>query len=180
MIHIEENRKTYVTRLLGCLICFPTVGVMFLDWVRISFLNNLKEKLSFLDFVDSDFTLLEIMDFLKKIEEMVGPQTRKIVISTGVAEILSIASIFILFILLLFGSRSAVKKMGVLSFVLNSTLFFVFMYSINRINSNGTEGSSGDVLHLVEATPWPYVMFACAVLLFIVSVFLVDRKQWDN
>ncbi|MEG1436874.1 MAG: hypothetical protein RR069_05365 [Oscillospiraceae bacterium] len=173
---IEYNKESFVGRFLGCLICIPTVVVMFLDWIRISFLENLKNKVGFLDFLDSDFTLLEMLDFIGKIGDNIGSQTANIIWAIRLTEAIAIFSIVILFITLLFGKTKTVKKMGVTAFGFCTLMFFVFIGTLHIINLRVEDSAGGQVMQVVQATPWPYVMFICSVALLFICAFGVDVK----
>jgi len=168
---IIENKNCKRSRCFACVLCIPTVAIMFFDWITIIAIDKLKLSLSFLGILDSDYTLLQIFDFMKKLEKYIEPNTKRLIIATGVIEILSILSISVLFIVLLIGIPNLIKAFSVTSFVFCSSMFFIFISSVHIINSNVSEVLNVEVTQLVQATPWPYVMLVCASVLIFVSVF---------
>lgn len=176
-MYIEENKKLYVMRILACLLCFPTIGVMFLDWIQISLLNDIKDKIGFFNFLDSDYTLLETLNFLNRLGDSVSPSIKRIVVLTGITEVISIISIVVLFVMLLFGSTKSVKNLSVISFVLCTVFFGVFLFSLNFINTKVANASGNETIKVVQALPYPYIMLACSTLIMVISIFLLERSK---
>ncbi|NCC87117.1 MAG: hypothetical protein EOM05_04530 [Clostridia bacterium] len=177
MNDIIGNKTNQFSRILACVLCIPTIAVMFFDWLTITAIDDLKLTLGFLGIWDSDYTLLQIFSFTKRLEQYTGVNTKRLVIAMGVTEILSILSIIILFVVLLIGIPNLMKAFGVVSFVFCSSLFFIFTSSIHIINSKASESFNGQSIQLVQSTACPYIMFILSSILIFVSVFLASQTS---
>lgn len=180
MNDIIDNKTNQFSRILACVLCIPTIAVMFFDWLTITVIDNLKFTLGFLGIFDSDYTLIQIFGFTKKLEQYVGANTNRLIITMSVIEILSILSIITLFVVLLIGLPNLIKAFSVISFVFCSSMFLIFISSVHIINSNVSEVLNVEVAQLVKATPWPYFMFVCSIVLIFVSVFYASRNSEEN
>ena len=177
MNDIIDNKTNQFSRILACVLCIPTIAVMFFDWLTITVIDDLKIKLGFLGVLDSDYTLFQIFGFTKRMEQYAGANINRLVIAMGVIEVLCILSIIILFVALIIGIPSLMKIFGVVSFVFCSSLFFVFTSSIHIINSKASEAFNGQSIELVQSTACPYIMFVLSAILIFVSVFLASQTN---
>ncbi len=136
--------------------------------------TNRKNKayISFLGFMESNYTLIQIYDFTKNYSDYIGVNIKRLIIAMGITEIFSFVSIIALFFLLLTKRPKGIKIMGIVSFVLCSTMFFIFTSSIHMLNSSISEKLDNYVVQIVHATPWPYVMLICSAVLLFTSVFI--------
>ena len=90
----------------------------------------------------------------------------------GFIEVFSFVSILVLFFFLIIEKNKGIKIMGIVSFVLSSTMFFAFTSSVHMLNSSVAEKVDSQCVQIARATPWPYIMLVCSAFLLFTCVFL--------
>ena len=176
MIKEYDNRRLSYSRLVALILCIPTVVVMFLDWIRVLFLDELSNNFKIFDFIESKFTLLEIADSIKKLEDLFGDNIKNIIVTISVFRVLSILSIIVLFISILIASPKFIKGCSIFSLVMTSSIFGVFMYSLYNINSKGAEKGE-KYANMVEPTAWPFVMLTLSILIVLITFISIAKDK---
>ncbi len=166
------DKKIMYSRYLACFLCVPTQVSMFFKWLKIVPIDNLKHTLVFLGFLESDYTLFELYDFSKNYGDYIGVSIKSLIITMGFIEVFSFVSILVLFFFLIIEKNKGIKIMGIVSFVLSSTMFFAFTSSVHMLNSSVAEKVDSQCVQIARATPWPYIMLVCSAFLLFTCVFL--------
>lgn len=178
------NEKILYSRYLACFLCVPTLLLMFLKWVKIVPIDNLKHTLIFLGFLESDYTLFELYDFSKNYGYYIGVSIKSLIITIGFIEIFCFVSILVLFFLLIIEKNKGIRIMGIVSFILNSTMFFAFTSSVHMLNSSVSEKLNNQTVQIARATPWPYIMLVCSAILLFTCIFIssnsIEYVKEDN
>lgn len=175
MINEYREKRVNPARIVALILCVPTVVVMFLEWINVTFLNNITSKFQILNFIESKFTILDIVDLMEKFGGLFDDRLKNIIIIINVIRIVAVLGVVILFLCLFFSGPKYIKICSIFSLLMTSAMFGLFIYSINMINAKALEKSE-KFKDLVEPTYWPYVMIGLSLLTAIV-VFAGARSE---
>lgn len=169
-----KRPSTY--RIIGIVLCVPTIVSIFMDWVNVVFLDKLCELFKVLDFINSKFSLIEILDTMKKFNIVYDDKLTSSINLVFAIQILSTISLVVLLVAFLLFDSKKLKITSVISFIITSLMFIVFLYSVNMANEYLSSNMVAET-KIIEPTAWPYAMLVLTVLIIIDVVVGIDKEK---